>query len=293
MIIISIIKLIQSFCRKLRDDFISAFSAQAAFFTFLSFFPFAMFLLTLLQYLPFSEETVLEACSEIFPTTINSLIVTIVGELYDKASGTILSVTVIVTLWSASKGFLAIVRGMNSVYNNKETRNYIILRLWSTLYTLLFAILIIILLVIFVFGNQLTLYIAERFPFLTEYALIIISVRTIVGLCIMVLFFALIFVVIPNRRSNLFAELPGAIVTSAGWMGFSYLFSFYIDNMSNHSYTYGSLTAIVICMIWLYACMYMMFIGAEINAIIANPIIHDAIKELLSTIKRDKKQKPR
>lgn len=291
MMLISIIKLIQTFSRKLRDDFISAFSAQAAFFTFISFFPFAMFLLTLLQYLPFEESTVLEACTNIFPTAFNSLIVTIVGELYDKATGTILSVTAIAALWSASKGFLAIVRGMNSVYNNKETRNYFVLRFWSSLYTLLFAILIIILLVIFVFGNQLAIYIAERFPFLTEYALIIISARTIVGLGILILFFGLIYVVIPNRKSTFIAELPGAILTATGWMGFSYLYSFYIDNMSNNSYVYGSLTAIVLCMVWLYSCMYMMFIGAEVNAIIANPIIRSALKELFSSKKSKEKEK--
>lgn len=282
MIIISIIKLIQTFSRKLRDDFVNAFSAQAAFFTFISFFPFAMFLLTLIQYLPFEESTVLKICSNIFPTAFNSFIVTIVGELYDKASGTIMSVTVIATLWSASKGFLAIVRGMNSVYNNKETRNYFVLRFWSALYTLLFAILIIILLVIFVFGNQLSIYIIERVPLLKEFALLIISIRTVVGLCVLILFFCLIYVVIPNRKSRFLSELPGAILTSAGWMGFSYLYSFYIDNMGNYSYTYGSLTAIVLCMLWLYALMYMMFIGAELNSVIANPVINNALRELFS-----------
>lgn len=287
MIVISIIKLMQTFGRKLRDDFVNAFSAQAAFFTFISFFPFAMFLLTLLQYLPFTESNVLKVCKDIFPTAINSLVISIVQELYDKASGTILSVTVIATLWSASKGFLAIVRGMNSVYSNKETRNYIVLRLWSSLYTLIFAVLIIVLLVIFVFGNQLALYITNRFPVLTEFTLLIISIRTIVGISILILFFDIIYVVIPNRKSNMLSELPGAIVTAAGWMGFSYLYSYYIDNMSNYSYTYGSLTAIVLCMVWLYFCMYMMFIGAEINAIISNPVIRNALKELFSSKKRD------
>ena len=48
-------------------------------------------------------------------------------------------------------------------------------------------------------------------------------------------------------------------------IGFSYLFSFYIDNFSNYSATYGSLTAVVLCMLWFYSCMYIMFIGAELN----------------------------
>ncbi|MBE5962475.1 MAG: YihY/virulence factor BrkB family protein [Lachnospiraceae bacterium] len=287
MLIVSIYKLIRAFVRKLNDDFINAFSAQAAFFLFLSFFPFAMFLLTLIQYLPIQESAVLEICTNIFPTAINSFIVTIIQELFAKAAtGTLISITVIAALWSSSKGFLAIVRGMNSVYGIKETRNYVVLRLWSTLYTLVFALVILALLVTTVFGNQLYLWILNRIPILTDLALLIISVRAVVGLCLLILVFLIIYIVIPNRKSRIFAELPGAMLTAAGWMGFSYLFSYYIDNMSNYSYTYGSLTAIVLCMVWLYACMYIMFIGAEINSILSNPTIHSALKNLIGAKKK-------
>ncbi len=287
MLIVSIYKLIRAFVRKLNDDFINAFAAQAAFFIFLSFFPFAMFLLTLLQYLPIQESEVLSICTNIFPTAINSFIITIIQELFDKAAtGTLISITVIAALWSSSKGFLAIVRGMNSVYGIKETRNYVVLRLWSTLYTLMFALLILALLITTVFGNQLYLWILNRIPILADFALLVISFRAVVGLCVMILFFLIIYIVIPNRKSRIFAELPGAMITAAGWMGFSYLFSYYIDNMSNYSYTYGSLTAIVLCMVWLYACMYIMFIGAEINSILSNPTIHSALKNLVASKKK-------
>lgn len=115
------------------------------------------------------------------------------------------------------------------------------------------------------FGNSLYVWIQHRVPALGEVALLIISIRTIVGLCILILFFLLLYIVIPDRKSSLMEELPGAVLTSLGWMVFSYLYSFYIENMGNYSKMYGSLTAIVLLMLWLYACMYMMFIGGEIN----------------------------
>jgi membrane protein len=141
-------------------------------------------------------------------------------------------------------------------------------------------VLLIVLLVIFVFGNQLYLWITAKVPVLADFALIIISIRTIVGLCILILFFLLLYTVIPNRKTRLIRELPGSILCASGWMIFSYLFSFYIDNMSNLSYTYGSLTAIVLCMLWLYACMYMMYVGAELNSVLSNPTVMSAIKKL-------------
>lgn len=286
MLIISIIKIIRVFSHKLRDDFVSAFSAQAAFFIFISFFPFAMFLLSLLRFLPFTESDVMEVCRTIFPSALQSSTITVVSELYDKASSSaILSVTILATLWTSSKGILSIIRGMNGVYSNTETRGYLRIRLKATFYTFLFAVLLVILLVIFVFGNQLYLWIVKRVPLLADFALLIISIRAIVGLCILILFFLLLYVAVPNRKTKLVRELPGAILCAIGWMTFSYLFSFYIDNMSNISYTYGSLTAIVLCMFWLYACMYMMFIGAEVNSVLSNPTVMLALKQLFKTSK--------
>ena len=283
MLFVSIARVIRVFSHKLRDDYISAFSAQAAFFIFISFFPFAMFLLSIMQYLPFTESEVMNACRTVFPAAIQSFVISIIRELYNKAtSTTLLSLTLVAALWSSSKGFLSIIRGMNGVYSNSETRNYIIIRIKSAIYTVLFALMIILFLVIFVFGNQLYLWIVNRFPVLTEFALIIISLRTIVGLCLLIAFFLFIFMVVPNRKTKLMKELPGAVLASCGWMIFSYLFSFYIDNMSNYSYTYGSLTAIVLCMVWLYVCMYMMFIGAEVNSVLSNPTVLAALKKLFT-----------
>ena len=131
----SFICTLRTFLLKLKEDFISAFAAQAAFFIILSFFPFVMFLLTLLNYLPFSAEELHTLVSGIFPSAINSMVATVFSELAAKSSGTILSVTVIAALWSASRGMLALVHGLNAIYGHKETRNYFLIRGISMLYT--------------------------------------------------------------------------------------------------------------------------------------------------------------
>ncbi len=289
----SLVRLINSFSKKLSSDNVSAFSAQAAFFLIISVFPFAMFLLTLLNYLPFSKPELLSTIESVFPETIAVYLSDILDELLEKSSGTVLSLTVIATLWTASKGFYSVVRGLDAIYRSNGKRNYFLTRLLAALYTLLFAVLIIAVLFFFVFGNQIYLFCVKHIPILSEMALLIISVRTLVGFCLMILFFTLVFITMPNRKSSFFAELPGAILASAGWIGFSYLFSFYIDNFSNYSATYGSLTAIVLCMLWFYSCMYIMFIGAELNQVFSNPVIHEAFHKLLENRRaRRKKRTP-
>ena len=281
--ILSLIQMFRAFAKKLRDDHISAFASQSAYFVILSFFPFIMFLLTIINYLPFSQDDVIALTSHLLPDTIHNFVTTLIYELYEKSSGTLLSLSVIAALWSAARGILAMIRGLNSVYGIKETRSYFRLRFISSLYTVGFALFLIISLALLVFGNQILLYVQRRqIPILTEFTLLIISIRTVALLIALSIFFLIIYLVIPNRKSQFFYELPGALLSAFGWTGFSYLFSFYIDNMGNYSYTYGSLTAIIICMLWLYACMYIMFIGAEVNVVLASPNVRNASKVLLS-----------
>ena len=275
------IKFLNMFFRKIRDDHVSAFSAQAAFFIIISFFPFIMFLLSIVPFLSLKESTILNLATQIFPNAFNSLIVLVITEVYRKVnSGTLISITVITALWSAGKGFLAIMKGLNSVYGIQETRKSIILRIISTLYTLVFAIMLIASIILFIFGNKLYLWIETRFPVLQDLALLIISLRTIVGLIILLIFFLVIYVAIPNRKTKISRELPGALVCATGWMGFSYAFSYYIDHYSNYASMYGSLTTIVLFMLWMYFCMYILFIGAEINLLIQNKTLTEKIKDM-------------
>ncbi len=270
MTILHLYKILKAFNRKIREDSISAFSAMAAFFVIISFFPFIMLLLTLVQYLPITESTMLYTLTDLFPRTVNALIVRIVTEIYDKSSGTLISITAISALWSASRGIFAVVKGLNSVYDIEETRMGIKLRVMAAIYTLIFAVMMLITIVILIFGNRLYIGIENKIPLLKDLALVIISIRTIAGLCILTLFFLLLYIFIPNRKTRLYKELPGALLSAAGWMGFSYLYSFYIDNMGNYSNTYGSLTAIVLFMLWFYVCMYIMFLGGEVNVVLSS-----------------------
>lgn len=266
--LIHFIKQARYFIKKVAEDDVPAYSGQSALFIIISFFPFAMFLLTLIQYLPFSEADLREFILPAFPGVIRNLVETVITELYHNSSGTVTSITVITALWSASRGFLAIIRGLNSVYRINETRHYLKLRIMATFYTLVFAIILVVTLGLLVFGNTLYAWCVNRFPEMMHFIFMIINGRTLVSLIILILFFWALYTVIPNRRTRPLAELPGAVITACGWMVFSFAYSIYIENLGNFSYMYGSLTAIVLLMLWLYSCMYIMFVGAEINTVL-------------------------
>lgn len=246
-------------------DHIDAFSAKSAFFIMLAFFPFVILILSALKFLSIYDMIIEILTVDFVPNSITNLIVTVINEISQNTSVTVFSISALIILWSASVGMLSVSRGLNVIYRKNETRNYFVLRAISCGYTVLLAMLFGVMLIIMVFGNRISELIARFFPNLINMTAIILSVRTLVTLAVLVLFFLFVYTVTPNGKNKIKDQFPGAVFSAVGWLIFSYLFSFYIDNFSNYSYIYGSLTAIFILMLWLYFCMYLMFIGAEIN----------------------------
>ena len=192
------------------------------------------------------------------------MITSIVNQVYNQSSG-IIPITIVVALWSAGKGVLAMSSGLNCVYNCRETRNYFFLRIRATVYTVMFILVIIFLLVLSVFGNSLNIFIAEHVPFLRNMADWLIRARNIITPIVMIVFLLLIYKFLPNRRDTYKRQLPGAVFSTLGWMVISWVFSVYVDVFKGFSSMYGSLTTIMLIMMWMYFCMYCILIGGELN----------------------------
>ena len=234
------------------------------YFFMLCMIPIILLLLTMVQYTPITKADVMTAVLQVFPSSVDSMITSIVNQVYNQSMG-IIPVTVLVALWSAGKGVLAVTTGLNCVYKCVETRNYIVLRIRATIYTVMFILVIILLLVLSVFGNALNIFIAEHIPILENLADQLIASRTIITLIVMIAFSLLIYKFLPNRKDKMLRQLPGAVFAAIGWMIVSWIFSIYVDVFKGFSSMYGSLTTIVVIMLWMYFCMYITLLGGELN----------------------------
>lgn len=244
------------------DDAVGAYAAFAAFFIIISFFPFIMLLLALVQFLPFSAGELYEYISIFLPEAVLETISPILREIYNTSSG-IISITAIAAIWASSKGVYALVCGLNAVYDVKETRNPIVVRAMSIFYTVMFLIIIVACMGLLVFGEKLIALTKGYLPWVTGLE----NIRYIIGLVIFILFFLLIFRALPNRRGKLSADLPGAVIAAMGWIVFSFIYSYYISYFPSFPVIYGSIAAVVFMMLWLYFCMYITLLAAEINSI--------------------------
>lgn len=259
------VRFVLMFIDKMQRAHIAAYASQAAYFTVLCGIPLLMMLLALIQYTPLSEEALLELLSSVFPSVFMPFIEKIMGELYTK-SVALISITAITAFWSAARCVLAMTAGFNSIYGKRETRNYFVLRFRASFQVLLFLIAVVFAMVIIVFSEQRLDFLAKTFPVLENLIEFIGSVRFIIAILVEFFMFLLIYKFLPNRKARLEWQIPGALFAAVGWSAFSHFFSAYIGGFSNMSYMYGSLTTIIVFMLWIYFCMYILLIGAEINA---------------------------
>lgn len=256
---------IRYFLDKCKEDNINAFAAQSAFFILLSAIPFLMVFSSLLKYTPVTEDIVMSIINQTMPGYVAPFCVSIIQEVYSKSVG-ILSVAAVAAIWSAAKGMQYVTNGLNMIHNIPETRNWFVKRFWAIIYTIVLVFAVVISMVLLVFGTSLQEFIVTYIPFMIHITDTIIGMRSLILLGILILFFSMLFKTLPNQRVSLRSQLPGAVICAFTWCLFSFGLSVYVEEFDGFS-MYGSLTTIVLIMLWLYFCMYIMMVCAEINVI--------------------------
>ena len=247
---------------------IGVYGSSTCYFIVLSLIPFLLLVLSLLRYTGLGVEHLTELVGGIVPAALMPKVEKLIVDTYRSSSGTLASLSAVIALWTASRGVLGILMGLNAVYEVEENRNVFYTRTVSILYTFAFLIVLILTLVLNVFGNTIIAHIgAEQGAlWLLDRA---VELRFSVMLLLQTLLFTAMYMVFPNKHNRFLESLPGAVLTSLGWMVVSNLVSMYVEFFPNYANIYGSLSAVAIGMLWLYTCINIVFYGGVLNHQIA------------------------
>ncbi|UOE56420.1 YihY/virulence factor BrkB family protein [Bacillus sp. CMF12] len=258
--------LIPNLWKRVEEDDVFGLAAQLAYFFLLSLFPLLIFLVTLVPYLPITQQDILNVVRDFAPGETMKLIETNIYEITQR-NGKLLSFGIIATLWSASNGINAVVKAFNKAYDVKETRHFIIARGMAILLTFAMIFVFVLALLLPVFGRQIGLFISSEFGLSGQFLAIWNMVRWLVSPFILFMVFTGLYWIAPNKKLTCISVAPGAIFATVGWVLSSLAFSYYVSNFGNFSATYGSIGAIIVLMIWFYISGIIIILGGEINAI--------------------------
>ena len=254
---------------EMKEKQIPLHAAYAGYFMILSVFPALLVLLSVLRYTGIEVENLVDLVGDFLPKALLNMVEGIIYSIYQNTTGTVLGLSALTSLWSASRGIYGLLRGLNAVYDVWEDRGYVYTRLISLVYTFLFGIVLILTLFLHVFGNtilgSLTMVDNPVVIFLMD----LVDLRFFFLLILQSLIFTLMFMMLPNERNRFWDSLPGGVLSCLGWLLFSDIFSIYVENFNSYANVYGSVYAVALGMLWLYCCLSILFYGGALNHYLA------------------------
>ncbi len=279
---------VQEVYNKISKDNLASYAAQTCFYILMSIVPTLVLLLVILKQIHISVEFATSLIGSSLPPKLSALLLDIVQDISNDTSTTVTGITIITIAWSAGKSFMAIINGLDVIYDTNSKRNWVVNRLLSVVYTISILLAFAAAMILVVFGNSIFRIANKYMPQFTRIISAILSNRVTFICCFLIVIFLFMYRMIPNRKSSLIRELPGAILSTIGWYGFSVIFSLYVEYSPNFSVMYGSLTSLIFAMMMLYFCMFIFFLGAELNVCIQSGIIQLRRRSRMKKMKKVK-----
>jgi membrane protein len=248
-----------------KDDNLTLVSAGVAFFFLLSIFP--VLAAIVLIYGLVADPTQLQADStmaEILPAAAANSLQEQIEQISDsgKFAGFGIFISILIALWSGSKGSLAMINALNIAFGEEETRSYLRVYLIALAFTVGSVSMVLVSLgLLIVLPQILSVMEARQFTSvvmeLARWGLLATSF--IIALACFLRF-------APDRKASEWKWVSaGTITATALWLLVSFLFAFFLQNFGGLSNTFGAFGSVVFFLLWLHVTAFLALLGAELN----------------------------
>lgn len=252
-------------------DRVMVYAAQASYFVLMSVIPFICLLISVVSFfIPTDIYTIFEAYP--MPDEMEKILFIVIDQLLATQKVSLLSISAIIALWTASRGADAVLVGLGNVYHEEVPKGIVKDIVKQQLKSLASTVILIIVLFANVIFSMFGATIAEILHLTTLYNIIMYFSIPIMFI-IMCVAFTIIYSFVGKVgkvcwKDRIMQHLPGAVFTTMGWLVFSYGYALYLRFFPSASAIYGSLTAVCLIMLWLYICIVILLLGAELNKLI-------------------------
>jgi membrane protein len=185
-----------------------------------------------------------------------------------QGSLTVVIIAVVVALWSASSGMIALQRALNIAYDVPTDRTFVAARVRAAELMLATVVLGGVAAILIVFGAPLGTSIENHLSFAsTAFSIVWNVIRWLIAIVFVTALFSVYYFRSPNRETPRWQWVsPGGLLGTAIFLGASVGFSFYVANFGSYGKTYGALAGVVILMLWFYLTGLAILLGGELNA---------------------------
>jgi len=190
-----------------------------------------------------------------------------IEEIISGPPQNLLTFAILGAIWTSSSAVEAVRGVLNRAYQVRKPLNYYLRRLMSIAQIFILTFILLVVMLVFVIAPiailNIQLYTGLAIPpiistFFTSYFKYIA-----IGVLFSVI--AILYYVLPNIKQSFLAVAPGAALVVLLWVGAASLVSFYVNDMSNVSLIYGSLSGFIATLIFFYVMNVIFIYGAEFN----------------------------
>ena len=259
--------LISALILKIRGTHVYTFAAAAVYHIFIAMAPALMLLVSLIRFLPVTQEEVLRVFSGTISKQAFDFINSLASSIFNS-NETITLISSILLLVAASGSVRALMEGLDEAYGLKRRQPSVVFAAWAVIYTLLFLVMIVVSLAMLVYGSDLLAYL-QNIASVSSLAKAIISIvekfRYLLWILILIPIFMYLYDALPAGKRKIKEQFPGAVFSALAWAVFSWGYSIYVS-VSDKFGAYGYLGTIMVVMMWMYYCMLFFLLGGCLNA---------------------------
>jgi membrane protein len=266
---------VRRFYKAIQEDDLAGISGELAYRLFLSLFPFFIFLgamgafLATISGIENPTDDIISLLGDSVPADVSRVLRSQLEDTVGSQDFGLLSIGIAGAIWTASSGFMCLIKGMNRVHETRETRPIWKRYLLAISLVLLAGSSLIAAFLLIVLGQVFGRQIADELNMDAQWLNLI---RWPIVIVFVLLAVALIYWITPSKQLPFRFASPGAVIFTAAWLVLNLFFGLYISNLSRYSTTYGALGGIVVVMLWFYLTSFLLFLGAELNQMIYEAI---------------------
>ncbi|MBC2321118.1 YihY/virulence factor BrkB family protein [Listeria booriae] len=247
---------------------ITSHAAQLTFYILLSILPMMLVFGNLIPLFPIPKEEIYNTLQTFMPPEVYDILHPVIESMLTNASGTAISLGLITAIWSASKCFSALQEVLNIVYQAPDRKNFIVTRIMSFLMMLVIIVVIGAVVFVFAFGEQIVTFLQDQFDLKLDALADLGAAKWFITPIFLFILFLIIYWLVPNVKWKIRKSVIGALFATIGWLAATELLSAYVSFQGDKILGFGSLSIMIVIMLWLYFVSIILLLGAFINVII-------------------------
>lgn len=262
--IIQTVHSILGFVGELSKKKISVYASSTAYFLFSSIPPFIILMSMLLPRFGLSISELVKMVTDITPDDLDYQVTLIIQDAFAR-SGSVVPIMIVFMIWTAANSIAALSEGLRMAYGVRRQHRYLVFRLLSILYTFSVILLLTAYMLISMFGEKIMGLIGWNRLKLPRFLMMVLNWHNLFFLLVGFTTVLFMYVFLSGRRLSLRYHVFGTIFTVIAWDLFSVIFSAYLKYSTNRSVIYGSFSALVALLLWIYIAICILLAGGVLN----------------------------